>query len=207
MRLRRATVIALLFTTSVGCEATTSNPPEYATVSPVVESSCAHCHSGGGMDALITAVAALPPESFDSTSFPASDFHVGLRPFTTDDLAEEANISAGMPVEQAWIIHELNELDVLLDEEVPPDFTSEESLNAFALFNGGTYTEGCEILEKLELGRARDPEGMPPPWAASLMALLEDASFVEPAPTGRDDLHAYTEAVLGTEAECGPADM
>lgn len=199
--MRRGVVACAL--SLLGCQAAVE-PPEYSTVASVVEASCAQCHDSGGFGALLTAVAALPPEGFDGTRFPPSDFPVHVRAFTTEDLTEEPHIEAGMPTEQAWILHELNMLDDLLAEEVPPDFTSEASLDAFALYTGGGYTEGCELLEKLDLGRDRDPEGMPPAWAASLMSLLARESFAEPSAADRDALRAYTVGVLGPEVECAP---
>ncbi|MBZ0118010.1 MAG: hypothetical protein K8H88_13490, partial [Sandaracinaceae bacterium] len=150
----------------------------------MVESSCAQCHSASGISSLLSAVAALPAGGFTTTSFPPSAFRVDLRQYTTSDLAEEPHIEAGMPTEQAWVLHELNQLGALLAEDVPPDFTSEERLDAFALFSGGGYTEGCELLEKVELGRGLDPEGMPPPWAAPLMGLLMESGFADPSGQG-----------------------
>lgn len=187
-----------------GCES--SPPPDYATVSGVMEASCARCHSAAGIDALLTAVAALPPDGFDATRFPPTAFHVGLRPYTTEDLAEEDHIESGMPTEQAWILHELNELDALLAEEVPPDYTGEAPLDAFILYMGGGYTEGCELLDKVDRGAMNDPEGMPPPWAAPLMALLDDVDYRSPSLGERDAVLAYTEGVLGPEDLCPQPD-
>ncbi len=199
----KSQMLTLIRFAAIGCEAKTSNPPAYSTVSGVVDNSCAACHTSAGMTALLTAVAALPADGFDDVTFPASDFQARLRPFTTDDLAEEPYISSGMPNTQAWVLHELNRLDALLAEDVPPDFTDEESLNAFTLYSGGGYTEGCELLEKVELGRGDSPDGMPPPWAANLMALLGD-DFVSPTVDEREDLLVYTEGVLGPDFECPP---
>lgn len=197
----QSVLLTLSLAAALGCQSSPPRPP-YSTVSSVVESSCAQCHSASGISSLLSAVAALPAGGFTTTSFPPSAFRVDLRQYTTSDLAEEPHIEAGMPTEQAWVLHELNHLDALLAEDVPPDFTSEERLDAFALFSGGGYTEGCELLEKVELGRGDDPEGMPPPWAAPLMGLLMESGFADPSEQERDALQAYTEGVLGGPSAC-----
>lgn len=194
---------------------------EYSEISGALAANCAHCHDSDETvrGNLLGAVAALANDQYDSTSFPEADFVPGLLGTTAPDHKNglpaehpEAVVLAGdEPPAKVWILHELYELDALLAEPVPPDYTTQAKFDAFAKFgNPGAY-EGCEIGAKLDLGHAGDPEGMAPRWATKLLQLLAGAGGSEHAgyraitPDERQKIREYVDQLLpGGLKACSP---
>lgn len=162
---------------------------QFSEISGALSANCAHCHDSDATKraTLLDAVAALPDPEYNSTSFPISDFVIGLRNTTALDHKnglpaehpEAAVLTGDEPREKAWILHELYEQDGLLAEPVPPDYTTQARFDAFVtLGNPGAYG-GCTMGEKLDLGNVGDPEGMSPLWAPKLRELLVGAGQTE----------------------------
>lgn len=185
---------------------------KYTEVSSALSENCSNCHdsSADARKIVLDGVAALGNGAFSPTNFPATHFPPGLTPTTTADHLnglpaehpEAAVLTADMPNELAWILHELYELDALLAEPIPPDYTTQARFDAFATAgNPGAY-EGCEVGAKLDLGHAGDPEGMAPLWAPKLIELLVaggQAAFADFRPITNDErqkLRDYTDQLL-----------
>ena len=188
--------IFVLLCTSIACAGTGATDSDaYGVIKEAVDQSCANCHDPSKIGDLIEAVGALDDTQLSSTNFPSSMFPEALRSKSAADLADEgiAHVSASMSNERAWIINELAELEELLLEDVPPDFTTAEGWESFiALEEEGAY-EGCEILYRLKWGRDANPEGMPPLWAERLMELLGDTGYIGIDEDQRNDIADYVE--------------
>lgn len=178
----RLAAVAAVALAAAGAACSAGEGVKYADVSKTLGENCSNCHSSApdARKNLLEGVVALGTAAFTAESFPATHFPPALSPTTTVDhmngLAadhpEAAVLTADMPNQLAWILHDLYELDALLAEPIPPDYTTQAYFDAFATAgNPGAY-EGCEIGGKLDLGYALDPEGMAPLWAPKLMELL-----------------------------------
>jgi len=168
----------------------------YAAISTAVDGSCARCHDAARIGGLIDDVVGLDASNYTAMNFPSEQFPDGVVANTATELAsaQEVNITADMPNQQAWIIHELNELEVLLGEDVPPDFTTEAKMKTFIALEEGGHYEGCEIISRLGWGRDGNPEGMTPLWAEKLMELLGDDAYVGITEDERDAISEYAQS-------------
>lgn len=180
----------------------------YADIEPTLAGSCVMCHDSDGISQLLIDVNKLPDELFSAENFPDGQFPAGLVELSVSDLRtageppEDATMDPNMPLRKAWVLHELHELASLLAEATPPDFTAQAAFEAFSELGEAGAWEGCEIIEKLSLGKEVEPEGMPPLWAPTLMALL-GRDFERINLGGREQLTDYVDRLLpGGKAAC-----
>ena len=151
----------------------------YEAIEAPVQDSCVVCHDSKGMDKLVADINALDDALFTEAAFPDANFPTGLRSKTVEALIAAAavpgdeSLDSKMAQRKAWILHELHELKSLLEEAVPPDYTSQKAFDDFAAFGESGAYEGCEIGDKLDLGFQGDPEGMIPLWTETLFELLK----------------------------------
>jgi len=189
---------AVLLLTWLGCA---GKGADYSTIEVPVENSCSACHDVEYRDDLHEAIKALDDSLFTEANFPDSNFPDGLLAKTVEGMITEADpvLDADMdpawPVRKAWIMHEMNELYVLMDEDLPPDYTTQELFDDFILRIEGEQPEGCEMGEKLDLGFNGDPEGMQPQWAKKLFELL-DQDFEELTDEDRQKIRDYVDNLL-----------
>lgn len=174
---------------------------DYSAIETAVDKSCSKCHDVGYRDELHEAIAALDDGLFTEANFPDSNFPSGLLGKTVEgmitaaDPPRDALMDPAWPVRKAWIMHEMNELHALLDEDIPPDFTNQEGFDDFNTFIHGEQPEGCELGDKLDLGFQGDPEGMQPMWAKKLFEFL-DVEFKELSDGERQKMKDYVDELL-----------
>lgn len=213
-----AAVVALV---AAGCSE--GKGVEYSEISGALAANCARCHDADAMGTVILDVDALADDVWSAANFPDSVFVPGLlgqtqaQLFQGGDTWMDKNGNGALDAEEtlverkAWILHELYELDGLLAEAPPPDYTTQAKFDTFAKFgNPGAY-EGCEIGGKLDLGYAGDPEGMAPLWADKIVELLVAAGKTEYAdyrgitPDERQKIREYVDQLLpGGLKACSP---
>lgn len=182
---------------------------KFTQVESTVTGICATCHSAQGIEKLLADINALDDSNFTEANFPDTFFPAGLTKLSVKTLidtaspADDAAFSPDMAQRKAWVLHELHELKDLLGETVPPDFSGQASYDAFTVLGKPGHYEGCETLEKLELGHAGDPEGMPPLWAEKITGLL-GIEFAQITDEERDLVSDYTGSILpgGAETAC-----
>jgi hypothetical protein len=185
----------------------------FAEAEVALKESCVQCHTAQGIGKLVTDVKAIDGAQFTDSNFPDSYFPDGLRGKTVDDLIkaadpkDDANIDPKTPQRQAWVLHELHELEEHLGHSsgmMPPDFTSQQSFDAFNTSKSGERYAGCDTGEKLDLGHKNDPEGMPPQWAPKLMELLK-TQFKALEAAQRQKIRDYLDSLLpGGLKSCTP---
>ncbi len=185
---------------------------EYSQIEQPVADSCVACHDADKRAERLESINELDDALFTEEAFPDSDFPSGLIKKSVQDLIDGADpaldgkMAPTIALRKAWILHEMHELDVLLAEDVPPDFTNQAKLDAFSKFGEDGAYEGCEIAEKLDLGFKGDPEGMPPKWSAKLFELL-DEELAPLAPGDRQNITDYVDGLLpGGLAACVPGE-
>ena len=189
---------AVLMLTWLGCA---GKGADYSTIEVPVENSCSACHDVEARDDLNEAIKALDNALFTEGNFPDSNFPDGLLSKTVEGMITEADpvldaeMDPAWPVRKAWIMHEMNELSALMDEDIPPDYTTQERFDAFILLLEGEQPEGCEMGDKLDLGFNGDPEGMQPIWAKKLFELL-DQDFEELSDEDRQKIRDYVDDLL-----------
>ena len=181
---------------------------DFSTVQPVLERSCAKCHDASRIDDTIAKVTALDDGKFGEAAFPAAWFPDEVRDKTVQDFiaaadpADDAKLDPKTTPRKAWILHELHELRVYLQENPGPDYTSQAKFDAFVKAGEGSSYEGCEMVTKLAEGDKGDPEGMAPLWGKTLLGLV-DVPFTEVTNADRQTLRDYLNGVLpGGVAAC-----
>ncbi len=174
----------------------------------VLTTSCVMCHDSQAFDALLKAVDKIPADKITAERFPDAHFPAGLivkdvaTLRTEGEPAADAKMAPDTPLRKAWLLHELHELQGLLAEDVPPDFTDQARFDAFSKLGEAGAWEGCEVAEKLELGAVNDPEGMPPRWAHQLSQLV-DMPYENAVPGDRQAVIDYVARLLpGGLAAC-----
>lgn len=182
----------------------------YEELEAPIEESCVACHDSSGVDTLVEDVLALDDAAFDEATFPDSFFPSGLIAKSVEDListgdpAPDAALAPSIALRKAWVLHELHELQALLEEPVPPDFTGEDAFVDFATLGNDGAWEGCEIADKLDLGYSGDPEGMPPLWAPALLELL-GAEHADLSDEDRQTIKDFVDGLLpGGLRSCEP---
>jgi len=174
---------------------------DYSVIAEPVDKSCSQCHDVDYRDELFEAIETLDNSLFTAENFPDSNFPDGLLNKTVEgmisaaDPPRDAQMDPAWPVRKAWIMHEMNELHALLDEDIPADFTSQDRFDGFVTLVEGDHLEGCELGDKLDLGFSGDPEGMQPLWAKKLFELL-DLEFEELSDKDRQKIRDYVDELL-----------
>ncbi len=203
-----AALLAVLLCALSACAGKGSDPDA---VMPVLTGSCATCHDAGGIARLVAEVRALPDAELDEVRFPVDAFPEGIRHRTAGDLlraadpAEDAGLDPAMSDRKAWVLHELHELKAKLAEPIPPDYTSMTRFDTFGRQGTVGEWEACEIGEKLDLGSAEHPRGMPPLWAAPLFERL-GRTLGPVTLEDREQLKAYVSGLVpGGLSACLPA--
>ncbi len=174
---------------------------DYLAIEEAVANSCSQCHDFEARDELHEAIMALDNSFFTEANFPDSNFPDGLLAKTVESMIDEADpvrdgqMDPAWPVRKAWIMHEMNELYALMDEDIPPDYTNQEGFDAFLLLLEGEQPEGCEMGDKLDLGFNGDPEGMQPQWAKKLFELLNE-DYDELTDEDRQKIRDYVDSLL-----------
>ncbi len=144
-----------------------------------VKDSCISCHDSSKIDQFITDIKAYDDSFFTAANFPDSNFPSGLIKkdvaalIKAADPPEDGKLDPKTPLRKAWILHEAHELQALLKEKTPPDYTTEAKFNAFTQLKEQDNYEGCEIGTKLDDGFKKDAEGMPPQWTQKLLDALK----------------------------------
>ncbi len=185
---------------------------EYSAIEKPLKDSCIPCHDAEKRAERLDSINKLDGALFTKDAFPDSDFPSGLVKKSVQDLIDDSDppldgkIDPGTAQRKAWILHEMHELDTLLAEDVPPDYTNQAKFDAFATFGEDGAYEGCEVADKLDLGFKGDAEGMPPIWAAKLFELLDES--LEPLEAGdRQNIRDYVDGLLpGGIDSCVPGE-
>ena len=205
---RRLTALLALAAAAAALTGCAGEGMAFADVEPDLKGSCVMCHSSEGIDPLLLSVNALADSAFTAENFPNTAFPAGLIKLTVAELRkngeppEDATFDPAIPQRKAWLLHEMHELAALLAEVTPPDFTSQKAFEAFSVLGEAGAWEGCEVVDKLDLGKDADPEGMPPQWAPKLLGLL-NIDFEKIDLGGREGLQNYVDRLLpGGIAAC-----